>query len=226
MLYGRPEPTVTIDESLHRHRHHVQPAQDEPVPLILQRRPALVVGIEPDRQPGRIRGRSALPVVLRDERALEVGGVVLGLRQRVARQELVAIAEALGQRERQAAIPRLAERRVLKNRRRGAGATVHVFGPAAGAERRHDRVVVDRAELLEPAHVDEVRRQRDLAAELAIDAERRVMRVRRLQSGIDRDLQARERRAPARGSRWPGAFHAASRRGQAGDEASARCCRR
>ena len=99
------------------------------------------------------------------------------------------MAEALVQRERESAIPRLAEGRVLEDRRRGAGAAADVFRPPSGAERRHNRVVIERAKLILPARVDEARRDGQPGRDLAVDSDRGVMRVRRHERRIDDELE-------------------------------------
>src|SRR5262249_29419855 len=124
-------------------RYDEYAAEREPVTLILRGRPLLVVGVEADRQTFRVVWIAPASHVLSNERALKIGGVVLRLRQRVAREELIAVAEALGQCQGETPVPRFTERRVLKDRRRREGPAADVLWPPVHAERRHNRVVID-----------------------------------------------------------------------------------
>src|SRR5206468_7141595 len=102
---------------LHVAAREVRAAEHESMPLILGGRALFGVGIESEWQTPQVLRVPAAAVALRNERALKVRRVVLGLRQRVAAEELVAIGEPLRKRGRQSPIPCLAEGGVLKDRR-------------------------------------------------------------------------------------------------------------
>ena len=193
--------------------------------LVVARRSALPTGVEPERQTGGILRVPAATVVLRQERDLEVGRVVLGFGERVRDEELVVVTEALAQRERQALVPGLAERRVLEDGGGRAGPAVDVVGTPARAEGRHDGVVVDGAELIVAADLDEVRRQNDVPAERAVEAGRHCSAygVSRPGSGTTSMLG---NGVAGSGRRCPGARHAAIEPGSVRRACARRRCRR
>ena len=66
-----------------------EPDTTKPVALVVRRRSSLAQRIESARQSGRIGRIAADARCSREERALEVGGRVLGLRKRVRHEELM-----------------------------------------------------------------------------------------------------------------------------------------
>ena len=155
----------------------------------------LPVGVEPHGETLGI-GRVAPPaVVLRQERAAIDRRVVFGPGERVRSHELVAMAEAFGQRDGEPLVPGLAEGSVLEDRGRGVRLTVHVVGAPSRAQGRDHRVVVDGPDLLLAPRVQEVGREREVLAQGPIETHRRLLGVGRLHVRIDGDLGARVERA-------------------------------
>ena len=172
-------------------RELIEAAEDEAMPLVLGGRSFFGMRIEPDRQSLQIVRVASASVVHHNERALEIGGRVLGLRKRVRDEELIIVGEPLVQRERKAFVPGLTERGVLKDRGGSKGDAIDVVRPPIGAEGWNDRVVVDCTDLMMSANVQGVCRHRDHRPEGAVVADGSLLRIWSLQARIGRDHQAR-----------------------------------
>ena len=147
-------------------------------------------------------------VVLGEKRGLKVRRRILGLRERVRDEELMRTREPLVQRHCQAAVPALAEGRVLEHRRRRGGAIVDVVGPATWSERRHNRVVS-----IEPSWCRPCTRMNVAASDTLVADPRSIPTAVCSACGTFRsgvvEISTLGNGLSGSGSPWPGALHAA-----------------
>src|SRR2546430_14979768 len=97
----------------------------------------------------------------------------------------------LVEREGETFVPGLAKGGVLQHRGGRAWNAVDVVGAAACSQRRNDRVVVDRAELMLAADPERVNGGGEISADGAVVARGGLPRVRGLQRRIGRGDQTR-----------------------------------